>query len=143
MTSINSIELSIYTAGQFKESVSGVTADVDANVYLTFGRCYPWNNDLIPDQANTSVISFYDVWNNMIGAKKITGNDVNHCIPRFNWTTNTKYIAYDDLIDSKDLKNSNTAFYVITDEYKVFKCLSNNYSSNSTVKPTNTVTGLN
>jgi hypothetical protein len=136
MTSVNSIELSIYTANQFKESVSGTGGDVDANVYLTFGRCYPWNNDLIPDAANTSVTTFYDVWNNMIGAKKITGNDVSHCIPRFNWTANTKYIAYDNLIDSKDLKNSNTAFYVLTDDYNVYKCLSNNYSSNSTVKPT-------
>jgi len=37
-----------------------------------------------------------------------------------------------------DLKNSN--FYVITDEFNIYKCLDNNNNSESTVKPTNTGT---
>lgn len=72
----------------------------------------------------------------MIGGKKITGNDIRHCIPRFNWTANTVYYAYDDLVDSKTLKSSNTQFYVVTDDWNVYKCLANSYGANSTTKPT-------
>lgn len=124
--------LEVFNAKQFKESVSEPSS---SNVYLTFGRSFAWANDSSPPQANTGVVSFNEVWNNMIGGKRLTGNDVRHCIPRFNWTSGTEYYAYDDIIDSKSLKNSNTQFYVVTDDWNVYKCLSNNYGALSTSKP--------
>lgn len=133
MAAVFSKELEIFSAKQFKESVSEPTS---SNVYLTFGRSYAWANDSAPPQATSSSNTFYDVWNNMIGAKRITGNDIRHCIPRFNWTANTVYTAYDDQIDSRTLKNSSTKFYVITDDWNVYKCLANNYGVSSTSKPT-------
>lgn len=133
MSAIFSKYLEVFNAKQFKESVSEPSA---SNVYLTFGRCFPWSNDAAPPHANTSVSTFYEVWNNMIGGKKITGNDIRHCIPRFNWSNNTIYYAYDDLVDSRTLKRSNTQFYVVTDDWNVYKCLANNYGANSTSKPT-------
>ena len=128
MASVNSIELSIFNAKQFKDSFS---ESEYANVYFTFGRTLPWENEALPPQADTSESSFYEIWSNMIGAKRITGNDARHCIPRFNWAANTVYTAYDNLIDSKDLKNANTQFYVITDEYRVYKRLSKNENNNT------------
>jgi hypothetical protein len=74
----------------------------------------------------------------MIGGKRITGNDIRHVVPRFNWTNNTVYFAYNHMADSKDYKNANTAFYVLTDEFNVYKCISNNYGNASTSKPTST-----
>lgn len=133
MASVFSKELEIFSAKQFKESVSEPSS---SNVYLTFGRVTAWDDDLSPPQANTSVKTFYDVWNNMLGGKKITGNDVRHCIRRFNWTSGTVYSAYDDTTDSRTLKNSTTQFYVMTDSWNVYKCLSNNYGAASTSKPT-------
>lgn len=133
MASIHSKNLSIFNAKQFRESVSEPSS---SNVYLTFGRCYPWTNENAPPQGNTSVSSFYEVWNNMIGAKKITGNDIRHCIPRVDWATDTVYNSYNDLEDSK----TQSDFYVMTDDYRVYKCIANNYGANSTTKPTSTST---
>lgn len=135
MASVRSKDLGVFIAKQFRESVSEPSS---SNLYLTFGRSVSWVNDSNPPQANTSEVSVYDVWRNMIGGKRITGNDIRHVIPRFDWTNNTVYIAYSDIADSKDYKNPNTAFYVLTDDFNVYKCISNNYGNTSTSKPTST-----
>lgn len=137
MTSVYSKDLQIFNAAQFKDSVSEKDA---ANLYFTFGRVSPWANEANPDQANTSPQTVYEVWKNMIGAKRIVGNDIRHCIPRFNWTANTVYSAYDDTIDSLEFKSGNNPFYVMTSDWNVYKCLSNNYGEVSTVMPTSTTT---
>jgi len=135
MSSVRSKDLGVFLAKQFRESVSEPSS---SNLYLTFGRAYSWVNDINPPQANTSVASVIDVWNNMIGGKRITGNDMRHVIPRFNWTNNSVYFAYNQFADSKDYKNANTAFYVLTDEFNVYKCLGINYGNASISKPTST-----
>jgi hypothetical protein len=135
MASVYSENLRVYNAIQFKQSL----VDPDpTNIYLTFGRATPWPNDAAPPQANSSVTTFNDIWSNMIGAKLISGNDVRHAIPRYDWTANTTYISYDHRIT--DLFTPNTKFYVLTTDWNVYKCLSNNNSSNSTVMPTQTQT---
>lgn len=131
MPAIKSKDLQIYNAKQFKNSVSGVNA---ANVYFTFGRCYSWPNDITPPAANTSTDSIYDIWNNMIGGKRLSGNNVRHVIPRRNWTPGTEYAFYDNTMDSLDVLDY--PFYVVTDEWNVYKCLGNNYGGLSTSKPT-------
>jgi hypothetical protein len=133
LSSVHSKYLQVYSAKQFKESVN---EPIPSNVYLTFGRTTAWPNDAVPPQANTSVNTFYEVWDNMIGAKKISGNDIRHVIPRFDWTANTVYAAYDDKADSKILKSDTSKFYVVTDDWNVYKCIANNYGANSTSKPT-------
>lgn len=137
MSSTFSKNLDIYNAKQFKESVS---EPVSSNVYFTFGKVAAWANDASPSQANTSDSSFYEVWKNMIGGKRVVGNDIRHVVPRFDWTANTVYYAYDNLIDSKTIANGNNKFYVITDDWHVYKCIANNYGANSTVKPTSLTT---
>lgn len=132
MSIVYSKNLEIFNAKQFKDSVSEASG---ASLYLSLGKCYPWANDAGPPLANTSVSAYYELWDNMIAAKKITGNDVRHCIPRFDWTSGETYYAYDNLIDTKDLMNPSTPFYVLTDEWNVYKCLSNNYGAISTYKP--------
>lgn len=137
MASVHSKNLEIFTSKQFKESVS---EPASSNVYLSFGRCFSWANDAAPPQANTSIAAFNDVWMNMIGAKKISGNDLRHGIPRFDWQANTVYRAYDHLADSLEFQTANSQFYVVTDQWNVYKCLANNYGANSTTKPTSTIT---
>jgi hypothetical protein len=107
-----------------------VISSFQANVYLTFGYPTPWPNDLNPPQANTSVASYYETWKNMIGGKKISPYDASLAIPRFNWTANTTYIAYDDNQNSLT-KDANTAYYVVTDDFNVYKCIANNYGQPS------------
>jgi len=133
LSSVHSKYLQVYSAKQFKESVN---EPIPSNVYLTFGRTTAWPDDAVPPQANTSINTFYEVWDNMIGAKKVSGNDIRHVIPRFDWTANTVYAAYDDKADSKILKSDTSKFYVVTDDWNVYKCIANNYGANSTSKPT-------
>lgn len=133
MSSTLGKNLQVFNARQFKESVAGASS---SNLYFTIGKCDPWANDAHPDVSNTSIDAFNNVWKNMIGGKRITGNDMQFVIPRNNWTANTVYNMYDDKIDNFQYGN----FYVLTDEFKVYKCLSNNGGSLSYVKPTSTST---
>lgn len=137
MSSSRSKNLDIFVAKQVKESVSEPSS---SNVYLTFGRAGAWANDAAPPQANTSTKNNNDIWKNMIGAKRITGNNIRHAIPRINWVSGVVYDEYDDLIDSLELHDLNYNFYVITSEHNVFKCLSNNNGAASTVMPNILVT---
>ncbi len=137
MASSRSKNLDIFVAKQVKESVSEPSS---SNVYLTFGRATTWANDAAPPQANTSTRNSYDIWSNMIGGKRITGNNLRHAIPRINWTSGVVYDTYDDLMDSLSMFHSSRKFYVITSEFNVFKCLSNNKGAPSTVMPNILVT---
>lgn len=133
MVSVFSENLRVYNAQQFKQSL--VDAD-PTNIYLTYGRVTPWPNDSAPPQANSSVTSFNDIWQNMIGAKLISGNDVRHAIPRNDWVANTNYAAYDHCTCSLLLFQPNVKFFIVTSDWNVYKCLANNNGGLSTVMPT-------
>lgn len=137
MASVYSKSLQIYSAEQFKKSIDSTD---EPYIYFTFGKVDPWFSETSPPQPNTSVNIFNDVWKNMIGAKNVLGNDVRLAIRRNDWTANTAYHAYDDCSCSLNMNDANVKFYVVTDEWNVYKCLANNYGSNSTVKPTSTLT---
>ncbi len=135
MSSVFSENLKIYNAEQFRTSVSDPS---QPNIYLTIGRVRAWANDSDPPQANSSVASFNDVWQQMIAAKLITGGDVRHGIRRINWEANTVYDQYDHRTGSILYDSSN--FYVLTTDWNIYKCLSNALGSISTVMPTQTIT---
>ncbi len=137
MASSRSKNLDIFVAKQVKESVSEPSS---SNIYLTFGRSTAWANDAAPPQVNTSTRNSYDIWKNMIGGKRLTGNNIRHAVPRINWTSGVVYDTYDDLMDSLSMFNNGRKFYVITSEHNVFKCLSNNGGAPSTVMPNILVT---
>ena len=132
ITSAAFIDLRINNAEQFKESVS--EASSNTTLYFAFGKTDPWANDSSPTSANSSISSKYEIWNNMIGAKRILGGNMMHAIRRHNWTSNTIYTAYDHMSDK--LYDANTIFYVMNSGFSVYKCLSNNTSQPSTVEPT-------
>lgn len=121
----------VFIASMFKDALSNQET---ANVYLTFGYHIPWSNDAAPQQANTSYSTHYEIWRNMIGAKRLTGNDIQHVIRRYDWAANTVYTQYDQANTS--IGNDNVAFYVVNSEKNVYKCLYNAQSANSTVEPT-------
>ena len=79
-------------------------------------------------------------------AHQVSSADVCHMARRIDWVSGTVYDPYDDDIsptnpsfsEATNLADSN--FYVITDEFKVYKCLDNNENADSTIKPTATST---
>lgn len=129
MTSVFSSNFEIYNAESFKRSLEDT---VEPFVYITIGKSTAWDDDTAPPQANTSLLSFADIWRNMIAAKRLSGQDARLAIPRHNWSSGTVYTAYShELEDLCDYE-----FFVVTDEWNVYKCLANNNDQPSTVKPT-------
>lgn len=132
MSSSTFIDLRINNAEQLKESVSEPSPNT--KLFLVFGKTDAWANESSPNISNTSIATVYEVWDNMIGGKRILGGDLTLAIPRINWTSNTKYDAYDHM--RSDLFDSNTKFYAMNSNYSVYKCISNNNGQVSTSEPT-------
>ena len=147
----------IHNAKQFVEAFDEVTATsgaavsdasglLNTNMYLFIGKTTAWSDDTAPPSPTDAVANtHYEHWRDMIAAKKISSSDVSHVIPRKNWTNNTSYFAYTDT--EADLFSQD--FFVMTDEFNVYKCLANNETTSggavgttSTVKPTGTGTSL-
>ena len=116
------------------------TTSTFANCYIAIGRQTEWaNSDVATAPVDTSN-TFYQLWNNMIGMKKVTAADMNLVIPRVDWTANTVYVAYNQ--DTQMFAKANSSnvdydnkFYVRNTFDQVYKCLFNNASANSTVMP--------
>jgi hypothetical protein len=137
VVSVYSKNLNVFNAEQFKESVA---EEANNSIYFTIGKTESWANDAEPLQANSSITSLYEIYRNMIGAKKITGNDLYHCIPRIDWTQGTIYDQYDHCTCSLILFNANTKFYIVTPNWDVYKCISNNNGAPSQNVPIQKIT---
>lgn len=116
------------------------TTSTFANCYIAIGRQTEWANaDTAAAPVDTSN-TVYQLWNTLIGMKKVTAADMNLVIPRVDWTANTVYTEYtqDNQIFAKANSSSvgyDNKFYVRNTYDQVFKCLFNNSSANSTIMP--------
>jgi hypothetical protein len=145
MTSATSKKIAYIAASQFRESFYEPSPTVG---YVFLGNHLPYTDENTPPNIIDSIADEKNSWDNMIGAKKITGNDVEFVIPRVSWTANTKYKQYDDVVSFDELLTGNTSLnvkpmYIVTSGRNVYKCLSNNVSGNSTVEPTGDYTSSN
>ena len=126
-----------YTSGDAITDASGL---LNTHMYLFIGKVTAWADDTAPPTPTDSVSNtVYNHWRDMIAAKKIGSTDISHVAPRYNWTTGTNYFAY--LHSNNSLFDQQ--FYVMTDDYNVYKCLSNNNTDGaSTTKPSGTGTAI-
>ena len=113
-------------------SFIGDVRDTRNSYYVFAGRPQAWPNDSSPPAASDSVEqTSLSVYKDLLFGKLIANSDVYALVPRYNWTSNTVYTAYDqndaDLFDKQ--------FYVMNDQYQVYKCIFNNKGANSTVQP--------
>ncbi len=131
MASIVTTKFRIHNAQQFAEAFSETSNTI---MYLFIGKntAFPDDNNP-PTPVNSTANVEYTPWRDMYAAKRITTADVTHAIPRYEWTSGTVYDKYDDqdtnLLESDD-------FYVITEDYNVYKVLKNAGGAASTTKPT-------
>ena len=134
MTAIVSSNFRVVNANNFKEDVQ------ISNVYVGIGKADAWSAttaDNVDGTVTTPKDHLQDqneARRQMIGMQKLTSADVSHVVRRYNWTTGTSYIAW----DSDDENIYDKIFYVLTSEFKVYKCLRNNNGGQSTVQPTHT-----
>lgn len=134
---------------------------IDRNHYLFVGRSRPWptvvstdpqTSELSPPAPTNTTAEENALWDAVLGFKRIDSALTTLVIPRFDWdvTGNTIYKPYDssdaELFDhptEAEVTAAATAgnytagsFYVMTEDFHIFKCLSNNSGAKSTVKPT-------
>ena len=103
-----------------------------SNYFYFLGKIEPWGEgDQPPSPPSSSALDDITVRNNILYLRKVAPNEVSLVTTNYTWTSDTVYDQWDHTIEMQD-----SAFYVTTDDYNVYKCLNNNYGAPSTVKPT-------
>jgi hypothetical protein len=123
---------------------SFITASPDALVgYVMLGRNIAWDANDTPPAIFDTENTIFNTYDNFLGGKKITGNDVYLVIPRVNWASNVIWTQYDDTSNAQfDSANANSMF-IYTSGGNVYKCLNNANNSFSTIEPANNYTTAN
>ena len=121
MTAIITSQFRVVNAENFKEDIE----DVSNSLYVAIGKADAWSNsisdlsDTIPFIPNDHGDDIAEAQQSLLGLKKIAGSNVSHVVPRYNWTTGQSYVGW----DSADSDIYDKRFYVVTDEFKVYKCI--------------------
>ena len=130
MASLVTSKFRVHNAQQFAEAFSETSNTV---MYLFIGKNTTFPNDNSPPTPVNSTANIeYTPWRDMYAAKRITTADVTHAVERYDWTSGTVYDQYDD----QDTNLLEDDFYVMTEDYNVYKCLFNASATASTTKPT-------
>ena len=120
----------LHSAEQFQEQFD---ESDPSRLYFFISRANPWTEDTNPPEPSDTISdSVYRIWDDMLAMKSISPADVSFGVDRVDWKTGTVYDTYSS--ESEFYTNNN--FHVITDDYRVYKCLDNNNGAASTVKPT-------
>jgi hypothetical protein len=131
----------IFNSEQFYNSLSPSGVN---NLYVYIGRHLPWGDENQPDTPIDNGNSDNLSWRDMLGLKRIYQSDVSHVIFRRDWISGTVYDEYAHDYTNIHISYTGAAnlfdssFYVVTDEFNVYKVLDNNNDSPSVVKPTGT-----
>ena len=166
MPAIITNKFRIHNQEQFVESFSESGANV---YYLGIGRPQAFTtstrgdsrtqfegSDTSPLTPVDSISQEFHTFDDLLAAKKVASTDISVAIARRNWTTGTVYDYYrhdyghyltgstSSLVtaDSGATALYDSSFYVLTDDFNVYKCLDNNGGVASTVKPTGTSTSI-
>ena len=102
------------------------------NDYFHFavGRTTAWTDDTVPETPIDSDSYISEFRRSMMFTQRIDSSDVCLLAKRRNWTSGTVYDEYDDNYSSTTQSNSgattlaDATFFVMTDEFKVYKCIS-------------------
>lgn len=115
--------------------------------YMFASRATSWDDDTSPDTPRDSQYYQTTYRHEMLFVKRINASDAVQLSKRYDWETGTVYDEYDDEYAtghpaaSGATNLADAKFYVMTDEFNVYKCLNNGGNTNqSTVKPTSTGT---
>lgn len=99
--------------------------------YVFLSRPLEWANEPTPPTPVDARADDSNIKRNILGVKKVNPSDVALLVDRIDWTTATVYTQYDDTVNM-----AGTDFYAFNDEnFRIYKCLSNNNGNPSTVKP--------
>lgn len=161
-----------FQADNFIDSFTETNPDgsLRKNIYVAIGKNTEWSGNTndnfsefrVTDSINSTasdtniplpidtVQAPFIHWDDIASIKKVT--DVSHVIARYDWTSGTVYREYshdrDDIIDNTNPAQvtqpivAEAPFYVFTEDFRVYKCISNNNGAESIEKPTGASIGL-
>lgn len=105
-----------------------------ANIFYYLGKIDPWEDDNSPpDEPSLTAAGDIETRNNIAFMKKVNPVDVTIVAKRYSWVSGTVFTQWDHTVNMQEQN-----FYCVTDDFNVYKCLSNNNGAASTVKPTGT-----
>lgn len=114
--------------------------------YMFVSRAQSWEDDDSPETPRDSQYYVQQYKHDMLFVKRVQASDAVLLSPRYDWVSGTIYDQYDDEYATGHPAYSGATtladakFYVLTDEFNVYKCLNNNDNSASQFKPTSTGT---
>ena len=145
MTAIITTQTRVFNASQIKASFE----PGQPSQYLFIGKPAAWDNELIPDVPADSIKTVNDARLDMISLKRISSADVSHGTHRRNWSYGNRYDFYRDDYGQAGVQGISldglpttpaglyeANFFVINDQYDVYKCMWNNNGAPSTIQPT-------
>lgn len=128
----------VETSYYFVVSGSGYVPSYDTSSYFFIGKVDSWPDDNNPPQPVQSQYEIKTAFKNMVAAKLLTSANMSPVIQRIDWSQGTVYYAYNDNEDmfTKDSSGNLTKYFYVRNQFdQIFKCLSNNSGSTSTIEP--------
>ena len=134
MAAIITNKFRIHNAEQFYESFGESAA---STYYLFVGRPQAFSTatgggtDISVPTPVDNIDDEYMYWRDALAAKKVASTDISYVVPRINWTAGDTYAKYrhDYSSSNQAYGSKNTlwdaSFYVMTSDYKVYKCMNN------------------
>lgn len=101
-------------------------------IYLYFGKSSSWNESETYSKPIDNTYTQLSIANDVIFAKQINYNHITACCKRVDWISGVVYNQYDMYENIATKEN----YYVLTDDFNVYMCISNNNKSISLHKPT-------
>lgn len=110
--------------------------------YVYIADSGDWPDEPYPPNIKDDSLCRIANYSNVIAYKRIERGNTVPLIRRINWESGEVYDEYTDDYDLFNEKNPETLnffnFYVLTSEFNVYKCLSNNGRSSSSTMPSGT-----
>ena len=132
MSAIITDQFRILSAENFSLSIASPDNTYYSFVGLTNSTDYKEDWEQTPLSPIDSFDNYNDIWDTIIGLKKINSDDVRQVIRRINWQSGNTYDMYRHDISRNNLsKPSNktslyeSSFYVMNSDYRVYICLHN------------------
>jgi hypothetical protein len=135
MGSLITNDLRIFNADAFANTA------MEQPAYLFIGKDTVWDDEELPDSLVGSDQEKINIYKDVLAVKRIPADSIASVIKRVNWATGIIYDQYDhriNMIDGRKTNGDSYNFFVFTDEFNVYKCISNNNGIASTTKPTST-----
>lgn len=108
-------------------------------LYVFYGRPNKFpNNDTVPTPTN-SLLDEEDIRKTITAMRKVFPSEVRRAFKKYTWSTGTRYNQYSNRVDTTAFGSGGAStiqpYYVLTQDERIYKVISNNNGAQSTVEP--------